>query len=98
MCRAKRGALQEFASWAESLLAPEAGWSTKAAQEELEAQIVGHTDRLIASKVLPTPELDPQTLQDHTFCSYTTMWHSLMMFMSLSSLNDMDIDQILSAR
>ena len=52
MIRAKRGALEEFASWVEKLVVTEAGWDIKVAQEELEAQIVSHTDRIIASKVL----------------------------------------------
>lgn len=51
LSRAKKGALEEFASWADRLVVKEAAWDIKAAEEELEAQIDSHTDRLIASKV-----------------------------------------------
>ena len=51
LCRAKSGALKEFASWEQRLSVPEAGWDSTQAKDELEAEIVGHTERLIASKV-----------------------------------------------
>ena len=49
--RAKKGALEEFSSWAKRLMVEGAGWDTSAAEQELQSDIDRHIERLIASKV-----------------------------------------------
>ena len=76
MIRAKTGALEEFASWLERLLVTEAGWDIESAQEELEAQIVSHTDRIIASKARSL--LQPACIATYDKdCSCVSALHSM---------------------
>lgn len=50
MCRVKQAVLDDFAAQAQTLLVPDSGWTTKAAEADLTADIDSHIERIIASK------------------------------------------------